>query len=442
MTPIKRRLLYIFRGSLLRLRITWNHGDALTLSVGYHVDKIGSNNKKIWDGSRCKANTTHGPDKVPAAIINKALENLETKVFNAFYKFESEDRIPSVEELKRTINPSKEKTAKKKLSEIINEYIIENSVLKQWSIGTTKNRTSNLKRLVEVYGDDVELDSIGESEYAKLLNYYLSKKFIFKDSSNDELRTETGFNNSTINVSLRQIRHFINWAIKKNYCTSCGILTYSRYMKSIRPPVIFLEWDELIKLTELDLSGFSHYDKTRDFFVFCCFTGLRYSDLKNLKWSNIKDDRIEIVTKKTSDRISINLNKYSKAIIDKYRSEHNDGDNVFTVSDLANYNKLISKIAKMAKIDSEVDFVKLSGSKQTMIKKKKWECLSSHSARRTFVCNSLSLGIPADVVMKWTGHKHYNSMKPYIDILSKAKIENMDLYNELPDLPNINKKAD
>lgn len=442
MTPIKRRLLYIFRGTLLRLRITWNHGDSITLSVGYHVDKTGSNNKKIWDGSRCKANTTHGPDKVPAAIINKALENLETKVFNAFYKFESEDRIPSVEELKQTINPSAKKTEKKKLSEMINEYVIENSVLRQWGINTTKNINSNLKRLVEVYGDDADLDSIGESEYAKLLNFYLSKKIIFKDREKDEIKTTTGFNNSTINISLRWIRHFINWAVKKNYCTSCGILTYSRYLKSVRPPVVFLEWDELIKLMELDLSGLSNYERTRDFFVFCCFTGLRYSDLRNLKWSNIKDDRIEIVTQKTSDRISINLNKYSKAIIDKYRSEQNNRDNVFTVSGVASYNKLISKIARMAKIDSDVNFVKLSGSKQTIIRKKKWECLSSHSARRTFVCNSLSLGIPADVVMKWTGHKHYNSMKPYIDILSKSKVENMDLYNSLPDLPNINKKTD
>lgn len=42
--------------------------------------------------------------------------------------------------------------------------------------------------------------------------------------------------------------------------------------------------------------------------------------------------------------------------------------------------------------------------------------LSSHAGRRTFICISLSLDIPAHTVMKWTGHKDYKAMKPYIDV--------------------------
>lgn len=33
--------------------------------------------------------------------------------------------------------------------------------------------------------------------------------------------------------------------------------------------------------------------------------------------------------------------------------------------------------------------------------------------------------------MKWTGHKNFKAMKPYIDIVSKAKQKNMELFNEI-----------
>ena len=49
----------------------------------------------------------------------------------------------------------------------------------------------------------------------------------------------------------------------------------------------------------------------------------------------------------------------------------------------------------------------------------------------TFICNALSLGIPAQVVMKWTGHSDYKAMKPYIDIADEIKASAMDKFNQL-----------
>lgn len=51
--------------------------------------------------------------------------------------------------------------------------------------------------------------------------------------------------------------------------------------------------------------------------------------------------------------------------------------------------------------------------------------------RRTFICNALSLGIPANVVMKWTGHSDYKAMKPYIDIADDIKANAMSKFNLL-----------
>ena len=47
------------------------------------------------------------------------------------------------------------------------------------------------------------------------------------------------------------------------------------------------------------------------------------------------------------------------------------------------------------------------------------------------ICNALALGIPAQVVMKWTGHSDYKAMKPYIDIADDVKANAMSKFNQL-----------
>ena len=61
----------------------------------------------------------------------------------------------------------------------------------------------------------------------------------------------------------------------------------------------------------------------------------------------------------------------------------------------------------------------------------KYELIGTHTGRRTFICNALMLGIPAEIVMKWTGHSDYKSMKPYIDVTNAAKAKAMKLFDEL-----------
>lgn len=53
----------------------------------------------------------------------------------------------------------------------------------------------------------------------------------------------------------------------------------------------------------------------------------------------------------------------------------------------------------------------------------------SHAGRRTFICDALALGIPPQVVMKWTGRSDYKAMKPYIDIAEQTKINAMEKFN-------------
>ena len=55
----------------------------------------------------------------------------------------------------------------------------------------------------------------------------------------------------------------------------------------------------------------------------------------------------------------------------------------------------------------------------------KYSEMSTHAGRKTFICFMLSIGVAPQVVMKFTGHADYKSMKPYIDIATKTKSDAM-----------------
>ena len=80
-------------------------------------------------------------------------------------------------------------------------------------------------------------------------------------------------------------------------------------------------------------------------------------------------------------------------------------------------------------MNDKIKIVQYSGSKREEKVYEKWQLITTHCGRKTFVVNSLYLGIPAEVIMRWTGHSDYNSMKPYIDIVDELKKKEMDKFN-------------
>lgn len=59
----------------------------------------------------------------------------------------------------------------------------------------------------------------------------------------------------------------------------------------------------------------------------------------------------------------------------------------------------------------------------------KYELLTTHCGRRTFIVNALYLGIPVEVLLRWTGHSDYSAMKSYIKIVDELKEQEMNKFN-------------
>ena len=246
------------------------------------------------------------------------------------------------------------------------------------------------------------------------------------------LRDVKEMRNSTIGKQLSFLKWFLRWAFKKGLHQNNAYDSYKPKLKSTQKKIIFLTWEELNKLREFEIPAAKQaLDWVRDVFLFQCFTGLRYSDVFNLRKSDIKGDHIEVTTVKTSDSLIIELNNHSKAILDKYKDVAFEDDKVLPVITNQKMNDYLKELAELAGIDEPVRQTYYRGNERIDEVTPKYALLGTHAGRRTFICNALALGIPPQVVMKWTGHSDYKAMKPYIDIADDIKANAMSKFNQL-----------
>ena len=244
------------------------------------------------------------------------------------------------------------------------------------------------------------------------------------------LRLKKNMKNSTIGKQMSFLKWFLRWSYQRGYHDNRDFETFKPKLKSTQKKVIFLTRDEITKLVECKIpADESHLDRVRDVFLFCCYTGLRYSDVYNLRKSDVKADHIEITTVKTTDSLTIELNKYSKAILEKYKDADLEEFKVLPVVSNQKMNTYLHELCKLAKIDDPIRQTYFKGNERIDIVKPKYELIGTHAGRRTFICSALALGIPAQVVMKWTGHSDYKAMKPYIDIADDIKAKAMQKFN-------------
>ena len=153
--------------------------------------------------------------------------------------------------------------------------------------------------------------------------------------------------------------------------------------------------------------------------------------MAKLKRSDIIADSIRVVTRKTNDALTIDLNNYSRAILEKYKDYRYPGDLALPVISNQKMNDYVKILGELCGFNTPIPRSVFKGGKRIEETRPKWELLGTHAGRRTFICYALSQGIPPQVVMKWTGHSDYKAMKPYIDIAESTKAEAMKKFDQL-----------
>ena len=231
------------------------------------------------------------------------------------------------------------------------------------------------------------------------------------------------FSENTIGKLIKNVKVFMSNSEDKG-------LHNNRFYKNRRFKVmsedsdsIYLSVDELDKIYTHDFSKNSKLDKIRDLFIIACWTGLRFSDMCELSIDNISTTNygklITIKTVKTGETVVIPVHQTIIEILKKY-------DNALPkVPSNQKMNDYLKDIGEAVKIKETVEVVKTKGGLRYKEAFKKWELITTHTARRSFATNMYMADMPSISIMKITGHKTEKSFLRYIKISPEDNAKKM-----------------
>lgn len=385
---------------------------------------------KFWNSASHRARETSANSTY--ASTNKTLEDLATDVKQAHKDLISEKSSPTTQKLKDALDRSlfKHEHAQKATLLKFADELIKNSNRKANTIKQWKQTLNKLIEFRHATNIDVDFDTINMDFYDKFINY-LNKKGYTKISikGGEKTLTRLNYSKNSIGGFIKNIKVFMNEAVDRNLTKN---LEYrNRKFKVIEEQVdkIYLTQKELLKIYELKLAGFyQKYDRVRDLFIVACYTGLRFSDLIQVKPENIISDgsQIKIKTEKTGELVIIPLHTLVKAIIKKY-----DGNLPSAITN-QQMNKYLKEIAELAEISETINTTITRGGKTEHEISKKSDLVTTHTARRSFATNAFLMDVPTISIMKITGHKTESSFMKYIRISQEEnanKLTNHPFFN-------------
>ena len=230
------------------------------------------------------------------------------------------------------------------------------------------------------------------------------------------LYSEKGyFDNSTGSI-IKNIKLFFNY-LNKELLLEIGEFHKSFYVRKEEIPIIALlpeELNYLIYDVSFEASLTKRLKEAKDFFVFGCTVGLRFSDLIKLDRTNIRiiNDNWWLVVraKKTGTDILTKLPDYAKNIIAKYEAR---GKKLLPLFNNSNCSTYLKKLMYAAGFTHEVTKFREKRGKQIQLSKMNngeknpfrfCDLVSPHTMRRTSISTMLSLGVPEQIVRKMVGH--------------------------------------
>ena len=407
----------------IRMRVNYK-GTRIDFATGYRIDA------DKWDGVRQQVkNGCTNKLKQSAADINTDLRQYEAEMRGIFKKFELAEVIPTKEQVKDAFNKihisetakeeaakAEEKKAKRpRPSDVMREFISENETINQWTWGTIE-KFNAIENHFKDFNARLSLDEYDKAHLAKFVQFLIDKK---------DMR------NSTVKKQLGYLKWFFRWCQEKGYCNCGDYQSFDPKLKTTPKKVIFLDEHELEQLETYEIPENKKYlERVRDVFLFCCYSSLRYSDVYNLKRSDIQNNKMLITTIKTHDDLAIELNKTTTALLKKYADCDFPDNKALPVITNQKMNDYLKELCELAGIDTPISEVFYKGGVRHEITTPKYALMSTHAGRRTFICKALSMNIPPEVVMKWTGHSDYKAMKPYIAVADKVKADAMKLFDK------------
>lgn len=395
----------------LHCRVKWEGSRSIVdVSVGFTISP------DRWDpeAQLCAPRSFHGKRSIPAATINAEIRRFRDCVDSLFSSYAQAQHWPSVAQLRQDmrsalgIDPGRSAAAPS-VSGALTQFLDESAREKAWSPDTVRTLRSFLNRVreSEVF---TEWEDFSASGFKRFTAY---------------LQDGLGMSDTTVHKRLGYLRWFCQWALEKGWITDTGWKKFHPKLKMPRKEVTFLEWDEFLRVWNYETKE-ERLARVRDIFCLCATTSLRYGDAMALTWADVLDGKLAVMTRKSLDPLVIELNPYSSEIIERCRARRSEGEiHVLPHYENQPLNRAIKDLMKAAGVDGLVRVTRYYKGQRSDRIIPKYEAVTCHVARKTFICHALAEGVPPTVVMQWTGHEDYRAMVPYIAVASSTKADAM-----------------
>ena len=346
----------------LRCRITYKQKRKI-FSTGIFI------NPEIWDNSAQKAK----PPNKKNNIINSQLSLISQKINEAFLMLQILPNAFDVDDIYRKF---KGEDSKEEIT-LLGAYDLHNGKTKKL-IGVDFNELSwsryveSRRKLAEFIKynynrSDIKLKQL-DLKFIKDLEYYW--------------KTEKKLKQATIYRSMQRLKKIIQFSIAENYLQKDPFNLYKN--KKHKTKIVYLSSQEL-KLLENHNFSQERLQKVKDLFVFCCYTGLAYTEMSNLSTNHLIKEFdgntwIKMTRQKTNELISVPLLEQAKVILDKYKTE----EAILPKISNQRFNSYMKEIAEVLGINKK---------------------LTHHIARKTFATTVLLYNdVPMEIVSKLLGH--------------------------------------
>ena len=387
----------------IRLRVSFA-GVRVDVNTGisYDSDK--------WKDGKPKPNTKN-QNRQSASEVMVAINKIQERIDQYFTQCDIQGTQPTVEGIR---NVSRNKSADAKhgsLSMVLDDFLRQHCAKNKIRTSTIEMYQWVNKLMLERIGD-VPVSRITDSVAQDFLNTLSNK-----------------YKNTTIVTFIKYFKSVARWLNKQCY-TDLNIKELGLNLPNVEDEAVVYLLPHEIKMLEEATFSYERQYFARDVFLFCCYTGLRFSDVKKLRKSDVYEDAVHTVTQKTGKHITIELNRKSREIYQKALIEYADDLLLFPRLISESYNLSLKRIAQRAGIDQPTSITYYIGEQRYDETYPKYELMSSHVGRRTFVVNCLLKGIPPLVIIKWTGHKDLSALNPYIAIVDEQRKSMMKRFDK------------
>jgi len=344
------------------------------------------------------------------ADINMRLTNYKTTLEKAYRSFlEVKEFEPNTTQFKEYFfsSQSSKKNSTSSLVQFCKEFISRS--------GERVNSTSGVRlahTTLKKYKTTLQHIEDFEKKKRRVIEFS-GVDLLFYDEFVSFLTNTKGLSVNSVGKYVQTLKTFLRAAEEEGLEVNQSYRSRRFHTPTEQTDKVYLSESELNEMLGLDLSKNQRLERVRDLFIVGAWTGLRFGDLSKLAPEQFDGDLLRIRTAKTGKVVQIPLHSCVKEIMSKYAGEFANSLPPAVSNQKMNFY-LKEVAARVSSLQVVVMISSTVAGSRKNLSKKKYEFVTTHTARRSFATNLYSKGCPTRSIMAITGHQTESAFRSYI----------------------------